>query len=649
MRVAVHDCFPNHETAEKELVHRFLRAFKNLNWEVTRAVTSNDVLKFKPDCVVATHYTTPKATHYPTIGMMTNPPEYFDLFPHSLNNLLSYDGYLSGSAQVTRHIEDLHYSTGKVPVIDEDYFFLSSPHSTLPATSLAERRLFYVGMRWDKGKRHGDLFQRLAATVPLDVYGPKHRWLDLPQCYRGMVPYDGVSMIDRIREAGIALAIHSHEHLRCGLPTMRIWESLAAGAVVITDAAEFGRRHFGDNLLYIDPKGKVDLVDQIAGHVEWVRKNPADADRIARQAHATFAEKYCLERQFERLPRLLARIQPASGYTRPRAIANGATLPEAPSEQLPTVEYIVRAGTRPAHFARRALDSLKAQSHPNLAVVLVWLGEQAELDKLTREYRDAFLSLKVVRMAPSGVRSEALWAGLDALTAPFFGLLDDDDVLHPNHVATVLPLLRGPKAARLARSGGIRVQEEDGHYEDQSHFHGPLGDFVPETRTLAYFGPVDDLQLLDGNKYVLSHSWIAARNLLTETPLGDPHLPVLEDLYLYAVLNGRSPCAFSWRATAEWNWRSESRDNACLHETCYLENLERLRLRLTYATGWIGHVPTAAPPKPPQPVSAVAALLRTFTQVTRIPGRLKRGVGTLVKEGPKGFYRRLTFVGTHKA
>jgi hypothetical protein len=343
------------------------------------------------------------------------------------------------------------------------------------------------------------------------------------------------------------------------------------------------------------------------------------------------------------LPRLLARIREASGYNPPaRLVSTG----EAPTAALPTVEYIVRAGTRPVSFARRALDSLKAQSHPNISVVLVWMGDEKDLDELIGEYGASFVSLKVIRMKASGVRSHALWAGLRSLTAPFFAMLDDDDIVHPNHVATVLALLRGPKAAKLVRSGGIRIQEDDGHYEDQSHFHGPLGDFVPETRAMNYFGPLNEANLFDGNKYVLSNSWIAARELLDEPSLRDPHLTVLEDLYLFALLAERSPCVFTWRATAEWNWRPESRDNASLFETCFRENLERVHLRLTYAHDSNRRMPPE-PPKPPQPVSAAVGLWRTLTQLPRIPGRLKRGIATLYRKGPAAFYRRLRHVGTH--
>jgi hypothetical protein len=173
---------------------------------------------------------------------------------------------------------------------------------------------------------------------------------------------------------------------------------------------------------------------------------------------------------------------------------------------------------------------------------------------------------------------------------------------------------------------------------------------------MAYFGPINKLQLLDGDKHVLSHSWIASRELLQAGVLKDPELKVLEDLYLFAQLIEQTDCAFSWRATAEWNWRSESRDNACLSEPCFLENLERIRLRLTYAKGivWPKPAPIPVPPPavpvvepPPPPVSSLTGLWRSFSQLHRIPGRVRRGMAIIYRNGLLGFYQRLRRVGTH--
>ncbi|GAA4247934.1 hypothetical protein GCM10022293_05360 [Azospirillum formosense] len=58
----------------------------------------------------------------------------------------------------------------------------------------------------------------------------------------------------------------------------------------------------------------------------------------------------------------------------------------------------------------------------------------------------------------SASRSTALWRGLTQVEADAFGILDDDDALHPNHVATLLPLAMLPGPG-VAYSGSIRVWE----------------------------------------------------------------------------------------------------------------------------------------------------------------------------------------------
>ncbi len=290
MRIAVQSCFGNTPTAERELVQRLHAAACKLGWEAACCLTSTEIVQFRPDCVLASHFTSPKLTEFPTLGLMTNPPQYFRMFAGSLNNVLTYDGYLTGSARITEYLGDLLFSTGKKTPISDFFFHLSCPRTELIERDAGPRRLFYIGMRWDRG-RHGTLFERLAGAVSLDAYGPARRWDDLPGAYRGQVPFDGASVLDRIRESGAVLCIHSAEHRAWGIPTMRIWEATAAGAVVITDVADFARQHFGDALLYIDmDRPEEDVVAQIAGHMDWINRHSEEAAQLVRRAHAIFCQ-----------------------------------------------------------------------------------------------------------------------------------------------------------------------------------------------------------------------------------------------------------------------------------------------------------------------------------------------------------------------
>jgi hypothetical protein len=668
VRVAVQGCFANTPTAERELVQRLVQAAGNLGWEATSVLTSAEIVRFRPDCTLATHFTSPKLTEYPTLGLMANPPQYFDVFPGSLHNILSYDGYLTNSAKIRQYLGDVLFSTGKKAPVSELPFHLSCPRTEFVERPAGTRRLFYVGTRWDPG-RHGTLFPRLARAVALDAYGPPERWADLPEVYRGSIPYDGSSVVARIRDAGVALCIHSKEHRTWGIPTMRIWEAAAAGAVVITDVADFAQQHFGDALLYIDlTASEDDIIAQIAAHMAWIDRHPEEATERARRAHAIFCQQFCLEEQLRPLPTFVDRVRRAARYP-----VGGA--PAIRDDRVrPLVEYIVRAGTRPVHFLERCLASLRDQTYRPLGVIVVPVGSAAGLMDVLSRYADHFASLRVLPAVPVGVASQALWAGLRAVTAPYFAVLDDDDRLHLNHVATVMETLRARPDVGLAHSGGIRVQEEAGFPEKDGHLCHPSGVPIGEDRRLVGFAAGDRKAAARGDRCVFAHSWIARRELLDATVLEDPNLPVLDDVYLYAMLTRKGDPAFTWQPTAEWNWRSASRDNASFQEALVLACRERIRLRLQFlpelaalrreddidqalqrevgalrqelqAFGWVGSAEMLVLRRSSQSLLVLRGLRRSLRDWRSLRRRVWGGMRTVRRGGMRGLLRRMVSLG----
>jgi phosphoglycerol transferase len=719
----------NTPTAERELVERFVLAARHRGWEAVSVLTSADILRFAPDCVLATHFTSPKLTEFPTLGLMTNPPEYFDIFPHSLANILSYDGYLTVSAKIRQYLADLLFSAGKKVAVSDFDFHLSCPRTEFVERRAGPRRLFYIGMRWDKG-RHGTLFQRLAQSVALETYGPAERWADLPEVYRGKIPFDGTSILERIREAGAALCIHSAEHRAWGIPTMRIWEAAAAGAIIITDFADVARKHFGDAVLPIDlDRPEEDVVAQIAGHMKWINCHPEEADGLARQAHAIFRERHCLEEQMAKLPAFVQRVRQVGGYGEVGA-ASRAARPVRPGTQhgcwvapdLQPVEYIVRAGNRSAHFLDRCLGSLREQSYGDIGVIVVPLtprpplpqrgegekskeketipsallspplppwergpggeGKDAEgegrgvesLQEVLLRYQNDFASFRVLPFQPAGARSHTLWAGLRAVRAPYFAVLDDDDRLHPNHVASLMEVLRARPEVSLVHSGGIRVQEEEGFSEDAPHLRGPGGALIGEDRRLECFANIDREAMLKGERVLLSHSWIARRELLDERILEDPNLPVLEDQYLHTLLILKGQIAFTCRPTAEWNWRSASRDNALFEEDAVAECRQRIGVRLGFlpemealrreeeaaqavqqqlqalrqnfqAFEWMRSPEMLALRRSTQLLLLLRGLRRSLREWKTLRGRVAGGLRTVRKQGLRGFLSRMATLG----
>ena len=96
----------------------------------------------------------------------------------------------------------------------------------------------------------------------------------------------------------LPLVLHSHEHIKGGVPTSRIFEAAAASAVIICDHHPFVEKEFGDAVLYIDPNQDPEAVfKQIDDHMKWVHANPDEAMALARRSHAIFMERFTLENE----------------------------------------------------------------------------------------------------------------------------------------------------------------------------------------------------------------------------------------------------------------------------------------------------------------------------------------------------------------
>jgi glycosyltransferase involved in cell wall biosynthesis len=136
------------------------------------------------------------------------------------------------------------------------------------------------------------------------AYEKNFPWSRLLEYY--FEQYDGKSLINAIKEAGVSLVLHSQEHLDNEVISGRIFEAAAAGAVIISDRHGFVTREFKDAVLYIDidKDNKLpadEMFSQIYTHLIWVLEHPVEAEKLARKAHSIFSAKFTLEDQLERL------------------------------------------------------------------------------------------------------------------------------------------------------------------------------------------------------------------------------------------------------------------------------------------------------------------------------------------------------------
>lgn len=574
MRITVLNAWPNLEySAEREFIARLKLACLNLGWTCIEAVSSDDIIGANADCVLVTHEYSPKLTHIPTIGLLWSPPSYFCRDPLRVRNVLSYDGCLAGGESVREYLGDLLFSTRKkTPVSDFD-FLPTAQITEFRQPNLNSPSLFYTGVHWD-GKRHERLIRRLRARLPISFYGDPAKWARYGKAYKGRIPFDGTSIFGEINTAGVALCLHRAEHLQAGIPSMRIFEAAAACAVIITEDSSFAKRHFGESVLYVNQDAnETDKADEIIGHFNWVRSHPDKALNLVAQAHAIFIQHFALETLLGRLPDFLRQVN-----------RTGCFLQDNCSYTEPKVEAIVRIGGRELSLVQRCLDSLAAQHHANLGLILVSYSDVSGIDDLLIKYEARFTSIKQIASEPTGFRSTSLWDGMRVVDGDYFCNLDDDDTIHPNHLSSLVSLLNTHKDFDVAYSGCVQVQDEQGHYYQQVNFRGPIGLRIKENRALRFFDPFNMQRMLHLENFVVSNAWLARKSVLSiDGILEDPKLIVAEDVYLYQFFLRRGDFLFSWRATANWHWRSTSKDNSTISVTQKAECRERIILRTQFS------------------------------------------------------------------
>jgi hypothetical protein len=542
--VAIHNHYAGQDVAETEFSRRIQEAARRLGWDAAEVGSSTEIKRFKPDFVVALHFRTPKLTQYPTYGSMVTPPSFFADDDQFIKNILSYDTYLCSSEHIKSWLKDILYLTQK------NYFFVPwyTTCQLVPyrAPQIEVPRLFYSGTNWD-GPRFGELFARLDTEQFLEIYGPKSAWTHIKHSYRGVLPFDGVTILNALNTAGVGLCLHRKEHCDAATPSSRIFEIAASGAVAICQEHPFIKNVFQDSVLYLECTDDAQrLTGQISGYMQWIAGNPEGALRLSRRAYDIFAQNYTLEK-------LLADLAPRHQQLVERKKFTPNRSPKALGDK--SAQFIVRVGDRGVGYVERALDSIACQSYPQVGAIIVQYKEVPNLSRLLDKYNNR-LPIQLVHSSYTGSRSTQLWDGLKAVSSEYFCVLDDDDAIHPNHLSLLVQLLDQFGDCGVAYSGAIRIWES-------GPATGASAELPAEPSELMYFEPFDLGRLVTLDNFITSNAFVARGSLLND--LGnDPQLPLLEDLFLLLFLCRKTNFVFSYEATCEFCWRGQKTDNSVL-------------------------------------------------------------------------------------
>ncbi|MDC7784074.1 glycosyltransferase [Rhodoplanes sp. TEM] len=612
MRIAVHAmAAAERPISEAEQFRRLAIACERRGWACLRSDDTAAIEEFRPDLVLAEHFLVPKLTPFPTVGLLWNPPFFWDGKDEAMKNIVSYDGHLFADPQTRRHVRDL---VAGLPVRFVEGRWVPSCQAT-PLAAGRRDGLAYFEAAWDRA-RHRDIVAAVARYGWLHLYGPPDEGDPPGLPRRLMLPFDGESVVRELGRRAAALCLHSGPHRRTGTPASRVFEAAAGGAVVIADAHPFVRETFGDAALYLDSEAPPAAVAAaVARHMEWIAANPEAADAMRAAAHRIFTERFAYDVLVDQLPGLAAEIRAA--WASPPAVA------------AESVTCIVRTGGRDLALLDRALASLEQQTHPAVAAVVVAWRDAAAVTRFVAERPASRLRVRVVASPDTGCRSTALWTGLGAIDTAFFAVLDDDDTLMPNHLAGCLAVLAAHPDVDLAYAGTVAVDE------------------TRASRTLLWFSHFDPARFRAANT-IASHAWVARARLLPAAG-PDPDFVVAEDWYLLLRFACAGRIAPSWRLTAEYRRRDGDPSHSALAEALPA-SLDRIRRRFHFSP---------VRPEEPRPEAAIgedaARIIRRMIRrrqfrkgltaylrdLRGLPGRLAALPAFLSRHGLKGLLRRI--------
>ena len=344
--IAVIRMWPEQACAEHECVERIRTAAELVGVRVIEldkfghivGTPRQRVAREDVDFVIHLHYETAKTYDAVSVAAMWNPTQfYFDWgFDRHWSNQMSHDVYAyTGSPEIKKLVRA---SRGDFVAADMPLLNHTLADPIIPPRVHDEYRVFYCGINWEKltnkPARHDAVLRELDKKGVLDVYGPTEirgvKLWDGYKGYHGSLPFDGRTIIGKIADAGACLVFSSEAHINSGIMSSRLFEAMAAGAVIIGDEHPFLSAAIGDNYVRVPSSLPAEeRVKRIMEALERFGRDPQEALALASASQQRLLESYHLCTQ-------LANVYAAAHRFSERSRA--LTLPSAE----PVVDLIVQ-------------------------------------------------------------------------------------------------------------------------------------------------------------------------------------------------------------------------------------------------------------------------------------------------------------------
>lgn len=527
MKIAYHN--PWIDVAENQSFASLAIAARKLGIAVFACANHEEIEACNPDFVLSVSSFIPKMVDIPSYLTVHGPPGWYLETPNHLQNLLSYDGFLTISDSIHRFVKDLLFGVGRSQDVG---FYYNTPQTTelrmdWSLASRRELRVVYVGSGWDR--RLPEVLRELDRANIIRIFGPEAFWrAEEYESYGGPLPFDGLAPQRAYSINGMGLALLADRWWQEDVISNRLFEIASVGAVAICPDMPWTRKWFGDSVLYFDPTDTLGrIAGQIQRHYEFCCAKPSEAQSMAEAAREVFEKHFACDK-------LLANLVEYHEKTTAQRVRRRST-----AGKIPEIAVIVRCGGRPISYVKRAIDSIRAQSFGRFVVICAKWAD-IDLSSLTSDLSGAVQEFIEVSIPGAG-RTEALFAGISRASTPYFAVLDDDDFWLSDHFED------------LFRAGRQVRDDFDVAFSGSVAFDSPV--YYQEnlvcTRNISLFGfsgdPDDALAVASA---IGTNCFVARRDLLTNEMLQVPAMDIAEDSVLIALLARRSKPIFSYRATA---------------------------------------------------------------------------------------------------
>lgn len=308
-------------TAERELGFHIKKAAEKLGWKAHvidkisgpqgQEMLKNNKIDFAINFDASNLKRAPNLPQY--LCMLQSHTRYFRKSRFSSkpcfksSQLHDYNGYLLAYPEV----ELLKKVVEHKKKFYGSYFCPSIHEMQADFATYRPLRMYFGCGLWDSERRRSENYKKLYRLLDdagyIDFYGTPITWqpLGLKNWHGEIISASDSEYLDLIAQYGIALVLHSAEHLAQGIPVPRIFEAAAVGNIIICDKHEFVKKNFQDAVLYIDvDKSAEEIFAQIEAHMEWIRNNPEEAQELAKRAHNIFVSQFTLEKQLIKIAKL---------------------------------------------------------------------------------------------------------------------------------------------------------------------------------------------------------------------------------------------------------------------------------------------------------------------------------------------------------